>query len=86
MEEDNLGNVEKALELYTKCLEYFSTHLKYEKNPKVKDAITAKVRACGTAGVVAWMSQGQRLAGRHLATGVLLLMMRRRHTPHGIPC
>lgn len=40
--EDNAGNYAKAFPLYMNALEYFKTHLKYEKNPKVKDAITAK--------------------------------------------
>lgn len=42
--EDNAGNYSKALELYKVALEYFSTHLKYEKNPKAKEAITAKFK------------------------------------------
>ena len=44
VDEDNAGNYAKALELYKVALEYFSTHLKYEKNPKAKDAITAKFK------------------------------------------
>eukprot|EP00897_Mesotaenium_endlicherianum_P005933 jgi/Mesen1/5368/ME000268S04562 len=40
--EDNAGNYAKAFPLYMNALEYFKTHLKYEKNPKVKEAITAK--------------------------------------------
>ena len=43
--EDNAGNYENALRLYKAALEYFSTHLKYDKNPASKKAITAKVRA-----------------------------------------
>ena len=42
--EDNAGYYSKALELYKVALEYFSTHLKYEKNPKAKEAITAKFK------------------------------------------
>ena len=42
--EDRAENYEKAFELYMTALEYFKTHLKYEKNPKSKEAITAKVR------------------------------------------
>ena len=46
--EDNAGNYQKAFDLYKIALEYFSTHLKYEKNPRAKEAITAKARAfCG---------------------------------------
>mmetsp|Transcript_5398 Transcript_5398/g.13931 ORF Transcript_5398/g.13931 Transcript_5398/m.13931 type:complete len:255 (-) Transcript_5398:31-795(-) len=40
--EDSAGNYEKALNLYINALEYFKTHLKYEKNPRAKEAITAK--------------------------------------------
>jgi hypothetical protein len=41
--EDNAGNYPKAFDLYKIALDYFSTHLKYEKNPRAKEAITAKV-------------------------------------------
>ncbi|TKY67079.1 suppressor of K(+) transport growth defect 1 [Spatholobus suberectus] len=40
--EDNEGNYPKAFQLYMNALEYFKTHLKYEKNPKIKEAITQK--------------------------------------------
>uniref|UniRef100_A0A9I9DNY8 Protein SUPPRESSOR OF K(+) TRANSPORT GROWTH DEFECT 1 n=1 Tax=Cucumis melo TaxID=3656 RepID=A0A9I9DNY8_CUCME len=40
--EDNAGNYAKAFSLYMNALEYFKTHLKYEKNPKIKEAITQK--------------------------------------------
>ncbi|CAI5965154.1 unnamed protein product [Closterium sp. NIES-64] len=42
VQEDTAGNYAKALPLYMNALEYFKTHLKYEKNPKIKDAIQAK--------------------------------------------
>ncbi|KAM7526790.1 hypothetical protein LguiA_016692 [Lonicera macranthoides] len=42
IEEDNAGNYAKALSLYMHALEYFKTHLKYEKNPKIREAITQK--------------------------------------------
>ncbi len=42
--EDEAGHYDKALQLYQGALEYFATHLKYEKNPRSRDAITAKVR------------------------------------------
>ncbi|KAK2076201.1 Protein SUPPRESSOR OF K(+) TRANSPORT GROWTH DEFT 1 [Prototheca wickerhamii] len=42
--EDNAGNYQKAFQLYMAALDYFTTHLKYEKNPSAKKAITAKVR------------------------------------------
>ena len=41
--EDNAGNYETAFTLYMNSLEYFKTHLKYEKNPAAKKAITQKV-------------------------------------------
>jgi vacuolar protein-sorting-associated protein 4 len=50
--EDNAGNYESALRLYKSSLEYFSTHLKYEKNPSAKKAITAK--ASRHAGAEGW--------------------------------
>jgi len=40
--EDDAGNYAKAFPLYMNALEYFKTHLKYEKNPKIKEAITQK--------------------------------------------
>ncbi|KAK4409070.1 protein SUPPRESSOR OF K(+) TRANSPORT GROWTH DEFECT 1 [Sesamum angolense] len=40
--EDNAGNYARAFQLYMNALEYFKTHLKYEKNPKIKEAITQK--------------------------------------------
>ncbi|KAI3507055.1 hypothetical protein L1887_21794 [Cichorium endivia] len=42
VEEDTAGNYAKAFSLYMNALEYFKTHLKYEKNPKLKEAITQK--------------------------------------------
>ncbi|KAL6615430.1 hypothetical protein ACP70R_037700 [Stipagrostis hirtigluma subsp. patula] len=42
VQEDNAGNYCKAFPLYMNALEYFKTHLRYEKNPKVKEAIVAK--------------------------------------------
>ncbi|KAK4708000.1 hypothetical protein R3W88_028925 [Solanum pinnatisectum] len=42
VEEDNAGNYAKAFSLYMNALEYFKTHLKYEKNLKIKEAITQK--------------------------------------------
>ncbi|CAK9179104.1 unnamed protein product [Ilex paraguariensis] len=42
VQEDNAGNYAKAFPLYTNALEYFKTHLKYEKNPKIREAITQK--------------------------------------------
>ena len=41
--EDKNENYERAFELYMTALEYFKTHLKYEKNPRSKEAITLKV-------------------------------------------
>jgi vacuolar protein-sorting-associated protein 4 len=42
--EDELGNYEKAITLYTAALEYFKTYLKYEKNPKAQEAIMGKFK------------------------------------------
>ncbi|KAL9269882.1 SUPPRESSOR OF K(+) TRANSPORT GROWTH DEFECT 1-like protein [Drosera capensis] len=42
VQEDNAGNYARAFPLYMNALEYFKTHLKYEKNPKIKEAITQK--------------------------------------------
>ncbi|CAN6827439.1 unnamed protein product [Brassica oleracea var. botrytis] len=42
VQEDNGGNYSKAFPLYMNALEYFKTHLKYEKNPKIREAITQK--------------------------------------------
>ena len=44
VQEDQAGNYQKAFELYKIALDYFSTHLKYEKNPRSKAAIQEKVR------------------------------------------
>ena len=46
VQEDQAGNYQKAFDLYKIALEYFSTHLKYEKNPRSKAAISEKVRRC----------------------------------------
>ncbi|GMN70081.1 hypothetical protein TIFTF001_039131 [Ficus carica] len=42
VKEDEAGNYSKAFRLYMNALEYFKTHLKYEKNPKIKETITQK--------------------------------------------
>uniref|UniRef100_A0A7N2MF88 MIT domain-containing protein n=1 Tax=Quercus lobata TaxID=97700 RepID=A0A7N2MF88_QUELO len=42
VQKDDAGNYSKAFPLYMNALEYFRTHLKYEKNPKIKEAITQK--------------------------------------------
>lgn len=41
--EDQDGNYQKAFDLYKIALDYFSAHLKYEKNPRSKEAIQQKV-------------------------------------------
>ena len=43
VQEDQNNNYDKAFELYKIALEYFSTHLKYEKNPRSRAAIQEKV-------------------------------------------
>eukprot|EP00983_Pelagomonas_calceolata_P028185 882850-Pelagomonas_calceolata.AAC.2 len=45
VEADERGEVDKAIDLYLKSLEYFKTYLKYEKNEKSKEAIKSKVCA-----------------------------------------
>ena len=42
VQQDTAGNYSRAFPLYMNALEYFRTHLKYEKNPKIKEAITLK--------------------------------------------
>jgi vacuolar protein-sorting-associated protein 4 len=42
---DEAGEYDKAFKSYMTALEYFRTHLKYEKNPRSKEAITAKASA-----------------------------------------
>eukprot|EP00887_Chlorella_sp_A99_P006851 scaffold2.g6851.t1 len=44
VEADQAQDWQRALDLYTAALEYFKTHLKYEKNPRSKEAIQAKFR------------------------------------------
>jgi MIT (microtubule interacting and transport) domain len=49
VQEDQNNNYDKAFELYKIALEYFSTHLKYEKNPRSRAAIQEKVGTWGSA-------------------------------------
>ena len=42
---DEAGEYEKALQNYKSALEYFSTHLKYEKNPRSKKLAAAAAAA-----------------------------------------
>ncbi|PWA96080.1 MIT [Artemisia annua] len=42
VQEDNAGNYAKAFSLYMNALEYFKTYFKYEKNPKMHEAVTQK--------------------------------------------
>ena len=42
VQKDDARNYSKAFSLYMNALEYFRTHLKYEKKPKIKEAITQK--------------------------------------------
>lgn len=44
VQEDNNNNYERAYELYKIALEYFTTHLKYEKNPRAKASILEKFK------------------------------------------
>jgi vacuolar protein-sorting-associated protein 4 len=43
VEEDEAENYETAYELYLEALEYFQVYLKYEKSPRSRELITAKV-------------------------------------------
>lgn len=42
IKEDEAGNYDKAITLYTKGLECFHTHLKYDKNEASRKAISDK--------------------------------------------
>ncbi|MFS8004911.1 putative vesicle-fusing ATPase [Helianthus anomalus] len=42
VQEDNARNYAKAFPLYMNALEYFKAHMKYEKNPKIIEAIMTK--------------------------------------------
>ncbi|CAE5956867.1 unnamed protein product [Arabidopsis arenosa] len=42
VQEDNAGNYNKAFPLYMNALEYFKTHLEYEKNANIRDIISDK--------------------------------------------
>ncbi|KAL4858781.1 Protein SUPPRESSOR OF K(+) TRANSPORT GROWTH DEFECT 1 [Chlorella vulgaris] len=44
VEEDKKQNWQAALDLYKRSLEYFTTHLKYDKNPKSRQMITNKLK------------------------------------------
>ena len=57
VQEDQNNNYERAFELYKIALEYFSTHLKYEKNPRSKQAIQEKVGRRSPASSEAVMMQ-----------------------------
>ena len=43
VEADNAQKYEEAFGLYMHALDFFEAHLKYEKNPRAKEAITKKV-------------------------------------------
>ncbi|GJU58950.1 suppressor of K(+) transport growth defect 1-like protein [Tanacetum coccineum] len=43
VQEDNAGNYPKAFPLYMNALEYFKLQLKFEKDPKIHEAITQKL-------------------------------------------
>ena len=46
IKEDDAGNYETALTLYTKGLDCLQTHLKYDKSAVSRKAIIDKVRTC----------------------------------------
>ncbi|PWA73259.1 AAA+ ATPase domain-containing protein [Artemisia annua] len=74
VEEDTAGNYAKAFSLYMNALEYFKTHLKYEKNPKLKEAITQKftdyLRRAEEIRAVLEGGEGGKPAGNGGDTGV----------------
>ena len=43
VEADNKGDLQEALENYKNAVEWFMTHLKYDKNPSSQEAIKQKV-------------------------------------------
>ena len=55
--EDAAGNYEKALNSYRLALDFFQAYLKYEKNPKAREAITEKA------------SQGWKASKKEFTTG-----------------
>ncbi|BDA48118.1 Vacuolar protein sorting-associated protein 4B [Coccomyxa sp. Obi] len=70
--EDNAGNYQKAFDLYKIALEYFSTHLKYEKNPRAKEAITAKFKEyLDRAEFIKGLLDGQQPAETSAANGTV---------------
>ena len=77
--EDTAGNYEKALSLYINALEYFKTHLKYEKNPRSKEAITAKfTEYLARAEEIRKLLDNKQQNGGNVAMGML-------PTPQGNP-
>ncbi len=68
VEEDNAQNYQKAFELYKTAIEYFCTHLKYEKNGKAKEAITAKVTINQLRGLCHSCMSMQSLTNREQET------------------
>jgi vacuolar protein-sorting-associated protein 4 len=43
VQEDDAGDYPAALQHYVHALDYFAAHLRYERNPKVRDAIAARL-------------------------------------------
>lgn len=43
VQEDDAGDYAAALQHYVQALDYFAAHLKYEHNPRVRDAIAARL-------------------------------------------
>ncbi|KAM0836233.1 hypothetical protein ACQ4PT_062454 [Festuca glaucescens] len=43
VQEDDAGDYAAALQHYVHALDYFAAHLRYERNPKVRDAIAARL-------------------------------------------
>jgi vacuolar protein-sorting-associated protein 4 len=66
---DEAGEYDKAFKSYMTALEYFKTHLKYEKNPRSKEAITLKVSTWpAPAGAFAWIESVHVILLHHNTT------------------
>ena len=69
--EDTAGNYQKALDLYVNALNYFETHLKYEKNPQAAKMIKAKFEEyLDRAEAVRKMLDNQQSNGGNQAMGM----------------
>ena len=58
VEADNAQKYEEAFGLYMHALDFFEAHLKYEKNPRAKEAITKKVSTWAFRTTDVWIRHG----------------------------